>query len=90
MPATEEHQRRAVLRAAGPPATAPRPPLAARSDPLVFATVSGAHPYGFPSRDVHVNPRGAHLPALPAWSVRGSRTGPACRWTAATVSNGTS
>ncbi|MER6914719.1 nucleotidyltransferase domain-containing protein [Streptomyces sp. NPDC000594] len=30
-------------------------------DPLLFATVSGAHLYGFPSRDSDVDLRGAHL-----------------------------
>jgi predicted nucleotidyltransferase len=42
--------------------------------PLVFATVSGAHLYGFPSRDSDVDLRGAH--ALPAAEVVGLRHGP--------------
>lgn len=41
--------------------------------PLLFATVSGAHLYGFPSRDSDVDLRGAHL--LPAASVVGLRVG---------------
>ncbi|MDG4786306.1 nucleotidyltransferase domain-containing protein [Micromonospora sp. WMMD1102] len=43
--------------------------------PLLFATVSGAHLYGFPSRDSDVDLRGAHL--LPAVEVVGLRQGPA-------------
>jgi predicted nucleotidyltransferase len=43
--------------------------------PLVFATVSGAHLYGFPSRDSDVDLRGAHL--LPLAEVVGLRPGPA-------------
>lgn len=42
--------------------------------PLLFATVSGAHLYGFPSRDSDVDLRGAHL--LPARDVVGLRLGP--------------
>ncbi|GAB3424184.1 nucleotidyltransferase domain-containing protein [Flindersiella endophytica] len=42
--------------------------------PLLFATVSGAHLYGFPSRDSDVDLRGAHL--LPAREVVGLRLGP--------------
>jgi predicted nucleotidyltransferase len=42
--------------------------------PLLFATVSGAHLYGFPSRDSDVDLRGAHL--LPAREVVGLRHGP--------------
>jgi len=42
--------------------------------PLVFATVSGAHLYGFPSRDSDVDLRGAHV--LPAAEVVGLRYGP--------------
>ncbi|MFI6290693.1 DNA polymerase beta superfamily protein [Nonomuraea sp. NPDC050790] len=42
--------------------------------PLVFATVSGAHLYGFPSRDSDVDLRGAHV--LPLREVVGLRTGP--------------
>lgn len=41
---------------------------------LIFATVSGAHLYGFPSRDSDVDLRGVHV--LPATEVVGLRTGP--------------
>ncbi|GAA2132340.1 hypothetical protein GCM10009802_40690 [Streptomyces synnematoformans] len=52
----------AALAAAGLPDLAPA--LASPAHPLVFATVSGAHLYGFPSRDSDVDLRGAHLPTL--------------------------
>ncbi|WP_410790378.1 DNA polymerase beta superfamily protein [Kribbella sp. C-35] len=42
--------------------------------PLLFATVSGAHLYGFPSRDSDVDLRGVHV--LPATEVVGLRHGP--------------
>jgi predicted nucleotidyltransferase len=42
--------------------------------PLLFATVSGAHLYGFASVDSDLDLRGAHL--LPAEEVVGLRTGP--------------
>lgn len=42
--------------------------------PLVFATVSGAHLYGFPSADSDVDLRGVHV--LPAREVVGLTTGP--------------
>jgi uncharacterized protein len=42
--------------------------------PVVFATVSGAHLYGFASADSDLDLRGAHL--LPAREVVGLRTGP--------------
>lgn len=42
--------------------------------PLVFATVSGAHLYGFPSADSDVDLRGVHV--LPAREVVGLVTGP--------------
>ncbi len=42
--------------------------------PLLFSTVSGAHLYGFPSRDSDVDLRGAHV--LPAEQVVGLRHGP--------------
>jgi len=42
--------------------------------PLAFATVSGAHLYGFPSRDSDVDLRGAHV--LPAADLVGLRHGP--------------
>jgi predicted nucleotidyltransferase len=41
---------------------------------LAFATVSGAHLYGFPSADSDVDLRGAHL--LPVGEVAGLRQGP--------------
>ncbi len=42
--------------------------------PLLFATISGAHLYGFPSADSDYDLRGAHL--LPLEDVVGLRTGP--------------
>ena len=51
-----------------------RPIVADQRYPLVFATVSGAHLYGFPSRDSDVDLRGAHF--LPAAEVVGLRQGP--------------
>ncbi|MGG8406024.1 nucleotidyltransferase domain-containing protein [Streptomyces sp. 12297] len=47
------------------------PVVAAEPDPLLFATVSGAHLYGFPSRDSDVDLRGVHL--LPAPALLGLR-----------------
>ncbi|MGJ5829156.1 nucleotidyltransferase domain-containing protein [Streptomyces ossamyceticus] len=44
---------------------------AEQPDPLLFATVSGAHLYGFPSRDSDVDLRGVHL--LPAADLVGLR-----------------
>src|SRR5882757_9138041 len=41
---------------------------------LLFATVSGAHLYGFPSKDSDVDLRGVHV--LPAAEVVGLRRGP--------------
>ncbi|MFJ6790332.1 nucleotidyltransferase domain-containing protein [Streptomyces angustmyceticus] len=61
--------REAVLRAAGLPAVDLGAVVAEQDDPLVFATVSGAHLYGFPSRDSDVDLRGAHL--LPAAALLG-------------------
>ncbi|WP_206507574.1 nucleotidyltransferase domain-containing protein [Streptomyces chrestomyceticus] len=50
-------------------------------DPLVFATVSGAHLYGFPSRDSDVDLRGTHL--LPTAALVGLRAPDETRsWTA--------
>jgi hypothetical protein len=43
--------------------------------PLIFATVSGAHLYGFASVDSDLDLRAAHL--LPAAEVVGLRVGPA-------------
>ena len=48
--------------------------VAARPYPLLFATVSGAHLYGFPSPDSDVDLRGVHV--LPKAEVLGLDTGP--------------
>ncbi|MER7924337.1 nucleotidyltransferase domain-containing protein [Streptomyces sp. NPDC096057] len=48
-----------------------RPVVAEQPDRLLFATVSGAHLYGFPSRDSDVDLRGVHL--LPAAELLGLR-----------------
>ena len=45
--------------------------VAEQPDPLIFATVSGAHLYGFPSRDSDVDLRGVHL--LPVTALIGLR-----------------
>src|SRR5215467_12134711 len=42
--------------------------------PLLFATISGAHLYGFPSPDSDFDLRGIHL--LPLQEVVGLQTGP--------------
>ncbi|MGD3107499.1 nucleotidyltransferase domain-containing protein [Streptomyces sp. YGL11-2] len=63
--------RDAVLRAAGLPAVDLDAIVGEQHDPLVFATVSGAHLYGFPSRDSDVDLRGAHL--LPVADLVGLR-----------------
>ncbi|SFN83890.1 hypothetical protein SAMN04487980_103427 [Streptomyces sp. cf124] len=47
------------------------PVVAEQPDPLLFATVSGAHLYGFPSRDSDVDLRGVHV--LPAAELVGLR-----------------
>lgn len=47
------------------------PVVAESAQPLVFATVSGAHLYGFPSADSDVDLRGAHV--LPVADVVGLR-----------------
>ncbi|MEU3984913.1 nucleotidyltransferase domain-containing protein [Streptomyces sp. NPDC026672] len=47
------------------------PVIAGEPDPVVFATVSGAHLYGFPSEDSDLDVRGAHL--LPAAELVGLR-----------------
>ncbi|MFC7846095.1 DNA polymerase beta superfamily protein [Streptomyces sp. NPDC001046] len=47
------------------------PVVAGQPDPVLFATVSGAHLYGFPSRDSDVDLRGVHL--LPAADLVGLR-----------------
>ncbi|MFE9397932.1 DNA polymerase beta superfamily protein [Streptomyces flavidovirens] len=58
-----EYEKR--LREAGLPETDLAPVLAEETDPLLFATVSGAHLYGFPSRDSDVDLRGTHLLPVP-------------------------
>ena len=45
--------------------------------PLLFATISGAHLYGFPSPDSDFDLRGVHL--LPLQEVVGLKTGPGDR-----------
>jgi predicted nucleotidyltransferase len=47
------------------------PVVAEQPDPVLFATVSGAHLYGFPSRDSDVDLRGVHL--LPVDALVGLR-----------------
>ncbi|MFH9467060.1 DNA polymerase beta superfamily protein [Streptomyces clavifer] len=59
------------LLGAGLPVTDFAPVLAAEPGPLLFATVSGAHLYGFPSRDSDVDLRGVHV--LPAEDLVGLR-----------------
>ncbi|WP_030977283.1 DNA polymerase beta superfamily protein [Streptomyces sp. NRRL S-1824] len=59
------------LHEAGLPVTDFGPVLAEEPGPLLFATVSGAHLYGFPSRDSDVDLRGVHL--LPAEDLVGLR-----------------
>lgn len=61
------------LRDAGLPDADLSPVLAEQGHPLVFATVSGAHLYGFPSRDSDVDLRGVHL--LPLEDLIGLREG---------------
>jgi predicted nucleotidyltransferase len=48
--------------------------VADQAYPLIFATVSGAHLYGFPSTDSDVDLRGTHV--LPATEVVGLREAP--------------
>ncbi|MFC7306980.1 DNA polymerase beta superfamily protein [Streptomyces monticola] len=57
------------LRQAGLPEIDLAPVVAEQPDPVLFATVSGAHLYGFPSRDSDVDLRGVHL--LPAAALVG-------------------
>ena len=59
------------LREAGLPDLSPV--LAERGHPVLFVTVSGAHLYGFPSRDSDVDLRGVHL--LPLADIIGLREG---------------
>ena len=47
---------------------------AAHPQPLLFATISGAHLYGFASADSDFDLRGAHV--LPLAEVIGLRLGP--------------
>ncbi|MFD7443150.1 DNA polymerase beta superfamily protein [Streptomyces sp. NPDC059909] len=47
------------------------PVVAEQPDPVLFATVSGAHLYGFPSQDSDVDLRGVHL--LPVEQLVGLR-----------------
>ncbi|MFD5784893.1 DNA polymerase beta superfamily protein [Streptomyces sp. NPDC126933] len=68
---TEEQSRERRLQEAGLPVTDLGPVLAEETDPPLFATVSGAHLYGFPSRDSDVDLRGAHL--LPVAALIGLR-----------------
>ena len=51
-----------------------RPAVVRQRYPLLFATVSGAHLYGFPSPDSDYDLRGCHV--LPAAEVLGLATGP--------------
>src|ERR1700754_4470679 len=48
--------------------------VALHPHPLLFATVSGAHLYGFPSPDSDFDLRGVHV--LPAKEVLGLKVGP--------------
>jgi uncharacterized protein len=50
------------------------PIIAAQPYPLLFATISGAHLYGFPSPDSDYDLRGVHI--LPPAQVLGLQTGP--------------
>ncbi|MFE5326109.1 DNA polymerase beta superfamily protein [Embleya sp. NPDC056575] len=62
--------------------------VAEQPDPLVFATVSGAHLYGFPSKDSDVDLRGVHL--LPLADLIGLHEGEHTRgrmWQADAVEN---
>lgn len=65
------HSDTTLLRRAGLPVTDLAPVLADEPCPLLFATVSGAHLYGFPSRDSDVDLRGVHV--LPAEDLVGLR-----------------
>lgn len=47
------------------------PVIDEQPDPMLFATVSGAHLYGFPSQDSDLDLRGVHL--LPAADLVGLR-----------------
>jgi predicted nucleotidyltransferase len=71
MKLTDASGSHARLREAGLPVTEFGAVLAEQIDPLLFATVSGAHLYGFPSRDSDVDLRGVHL--LPTAALTGLR-----------------
>ncbi|MEU8699407.1 nucleotidyltransferase domain-containing protein [Streptomyces sp. NPDC048680] len=60
-----------TLQNAGLPVTDLGPVVTGERYPLLFVTVSGAHLYGFPSRDSDVDLRGVHL--LPAEDLVGLR-----------------
>ncbi|MFF2008644.1 DNA polymerase beta superfamily protein [Streptomyces sp. NPDC058195] len=68
---TQNEQADGHLERAGLPVTDFGPVLAQERHPLLFATVSGAHLYGFPSADSDVDLRGVHL--LPAEDLVGLR-----------------
>lgn len=61
----------ALLQQAGLPVADLGPVIAGERHPLLFATVSGAHLYRFPSRDSDVDLRGVHV--LPAEDLVGLR-----------------
>ncbi|MGW0786254.1 nucleotidyltransferase domain-containing protein [Streptomyces sp. NPDC002913] len=65
------HTDTALLARAGLPVTDLTPVLAEEPCPILFATVSGAHLYGFPSQDSDVDLRGVHV--LPAEDLVGLR-----------------
>ncbi|MFF5726014.1 DNA polymerase beta superfamily protein [[Kitasatospora] papulosa] len=65
------HMDTKLLRGAGLPDIDLARILAEEPCPLLFATVSGAHLYGFPSRDSDVDLRGVHV--LPAEDLVGLR-----------------
>ncbi|MFI8006709.1 DNA polymerase beta superfamily protein [Streptomyces sp. NPDC086010] len=65
------HMDTTLLRGAGLPDIDPARILAEEPCPLLFATVSGAHLYGFPSRDSDVDLRGVHV--LPPEDLVGLR-----------------
>ncbi|MFE0248832.1 DNA polymerase beta superfamily protein [[Kitasatospora] papulosa] len=65
------HMDTTLLRGAGLPDIDPARILGGEPCPLLFATVSGAHLYGFPSRDSDVDLRGVHV--LPAEDLVGLR-----------------
>jgi predicted nucleotidyltransferase len=70
---TSARAHEAKLQGAGVPTAGLAAVLSEQDQPLVFATVSGAHLYGFPSRDSDVDLRGVHL--LPVQDLIGLRDG---------------